>query len=145
MVPVTRFVQWRRAGVWERITAALAAGHDPTVQMIDPSIVRVHQHRSHRDDPPSLAMRAMAGLESAEAPLCVGGSNPDYFRLLVSGLLRGACHRARIRATRWLAMTPKLLPATATDALNHPLLLQSLDLCFAVSEFRPQYFSCVLT
>src|SRR5437879_987176 len=55
MVPVTRFVQWRRAGVWERITAALAAGHDPTVQMIDPSIVRVHQHRSHRDDPPSLA------------------------------------------------------------------------------------------
>src|SRR6202171_47077 len=23
------------------------------------------------------------------------------------GLLRGACHRARIRATRWLAMTPK--------------------------------------
>ena len=24
------------------------------------------------------------------------------------GLLRGACHRARIRATRWLAMTPDL-------------------------------------
>jgi len=25
-----------------------------------------------------------------------------------SGLLRGACHRARVRATRWLAMTEKL-------------------------------------
>src|SRR6266436_10253271 len=25
-----------------------------------------------------------------------------------SGLLRGACHRARIRATRWLAMTKPL-------------------------------------
>jgi hypothetical protein len=25
--------------------------------------------------------------------------------LLLHGLLRGACHRARIRATRWLAMT----------------------------------------
>src|SRR5258707_10056285 len=25
------------------------------------------------------------------------------------GLLRGACHRARVRATRWLAMTTKLL------------------------------------
>src|SRR5438128_9729703 len=25
----------------------------------------------------------------------------------VPGLLRGACHRARIRATRWLAMTGK--------------------------------------
>jgi hypothetical protein len=24
---------------------------------------------------------------------------------LLDGLLRGACHRARIRATRWLAMT----------------------------------------
>src|SRR5438034_9217367 len=24
-----------------------------------------------------------------------------------SGLLRGACHRARVRATRWLAMTEK--------------------------------------
>src|SRR2546423_3815919 len=24
---------------------------------------------------------------------------------MLSGLLRGACHRARIRATRWLAMT----------------------------------------
>src|SRR5437764_9217447 len=25
-----------------------------------------------------------------------------------NGLLRGACHRARIRATRWLAMTDRL-------------------------------------
>jgi hypothetical protein len=30
-------------------------------------------------------------------------SNPVF--LVASGLLRGACHRARIRATRWLAMT----------------------------------------
>src|SRR5712691_11714978 len=29
------------------------------------------------------------------------------------GLLRGACHRARIRATRWLAMTPKHTFATS--------------------------------
>jgi hypothetical protein len=57
------------------------------------------------DDPPSLTMRAMAGLESAEAPLRVGGSNPHYFLDDFSGLLREACHRARIRATRWLAMT----------------------------------------
>src|ERR1700753_3405520 len=28
-------------------------------------------------------------------------------RLCGSGLLRGACHRARIRATRWLAMTER--------------------------------------
>jgi transposase len=34
-----RFVRWRRAGVWGRIIEALAA-----VQMIDTTIVRVHQH-----------------------------------------------------------------------------------------------------
>src|SRR5439155_25182507 len=35
-------------------------------------------------------------------------SNPILFR--DSGLLRGACHRARVRATRWLAMTIYRLP-----------------------------------
>ena len=39
-----RFVRWRRAGVWDRIMEALAAAHDTAVQMIDTSIVRVHQH-----------------------------------------------------------------------------------------------------
>lgn len=39
-----RFVRWRRAGVWGRIIDALAAANDPGVQMIDTSIVRVHQH-----------------------------------------------------------------------------------------------------
>jgi transposase len=39
-----RFVRWRRAGVWSRIVDALATSHDATVQMIDTSIVRVHQH-----------------------------------------------------------------------------------------------------
>src|SRR4029078_12021002 len=32
------------------------------------------------------------------------------------GLLRGACHRARIRATRWLAMTLKYPPDTGKIA-----------------------------
>jgi transposase len=39
-----RFVRWRQAGIWERIMDALAAGHDAAVQMIDTSVVRVHQH-----------------------------------------------------------------------------------------------------
>src|ERR1700730_10729727 len=39
-----RFVRWRRAGVWARIMSALAGAHNATVQMIDTSIVRVHQH-----------------------------------------------------------------------------------------------------
>jgi transposase len=40
----SRFVRWRRAGVWGKIMNALAGSHDAAVQMIDPSIVRVHQH-----------------------------------------------------------------------------------------------------
>jgi transposase len=39
-----RFVRWRRAGVWDRIMDTVAAAHDAAVQMIDTSIVRVHQH-----------------------------------------------------------------------------------------------------
>ena len=39
-----RFVRWRRAGVWDQIMDALAAGHDAAVQMIDTSVVRVDQH-----------------------------------------------------------------------------------------------------
>jgi transposase len=39
-----RFVRWRRAGVWGRIIDALAGAHDAAVQIIDTSIVRVHQH-----------------------------------------------------------------------------------------------------
>jgi len=41
-----RFVRWRRAGVWDQIMDALTAAHDATVQMIDTSVVRVHQHGS---------------------------------------------------------------------------------------------------
>ncbi len=36
-------VRWRRAGVWGQIMDALAAGHDTAVQVIDTSVVRVHQ------------------------------------------------------------------------------------------------------
>jgi transposase len=39
-----RFVRWGRAGIWDQIMEALAAMHDAAVQMIDTSIVRVHQH-----------------------------------------------------------------------------------------------------
>ena len=50
----------------------------------------------------------MAGLVSAEAPSRVGGSNPLFFFCGRMDCSR-ACHRARIRATRWLAMTINLL------------------------------------
>jgi transposase len=43
-----RFVRWRQAGVWDRIMDALASGRDAAVQMIDASVVRVHQHGASR-------------------------------------------------------------------------------------------------
>jgi transposase len=39
-----RIVRWRRAGIWDRIMNGLATAHDAAMQMIDTSIVRVHQH-----------------------------------------------------------------------------------------------------
>jgi transposase len=39
-----RFVRWRMAGIWDLIMKSLAESHDGSVQMIDTSIVRVHQH-----------------------------------------------------------------------------------------------------
>ncbi len=43
-----RYVRWRRAGVWDQIMDALAAGHDAAVQMIDTSVVRVHRRGDRR-------------------------------------------------------------------------------------------------
>jgi transposase len=45
-----RFRRWRRAGVWDRVLAAVqrqedAAGHvDWTLQFVDGSVIRAHQH-----------------------------------------------------------------------------------------------------
>ena len=39
-----RFVRWHRAGVWDTLMNALTADQDGAVQMIDTSIVRIHQH-----------------------------------------------------------------------------------------------------
>lgn len=41
-----RFNRWRKAGIWDRLMDAIVKAHDGQVQMIDSSIVRVHQHAS---------------------------------------------------------------------------------------------------
>jgi len=41
-----RFNRWRKAGIWDRLMDAVVQAHDGKVQMIDSSIVRVHQHAS---------------------------------------------------------------------------------------------------
>lgn len=39
-----RFVRWRKAGVWDRLLAAVSAAFEGEIVMIDSSCVRVHQH-----------------------------------------------------------------------------------------------------
>jgi transposase len=41
-----RFNRWRKAGIWDRLMDTVTKAHDGKVQMIDSSIVRVHQHAS---------------------------------------------------------------------------------------------------
>ena len=41
-----RFNRWRKAGIWNRLMDAIVKAYDGKVQMIDSSIVRVHQHAS---------------------------------------------------------------------------------------------------
>src|SRR5439155_5176689 len=66
------------------------------------------RHREERsDDPSPLAAQAPQGWESAEAP-CAKAEAIHRAAPRKNGLLRGACHRARIRATRWLAMTENI-------------------------------------
>ena len=47
-----RFVRWRKAGVWDRILAAVTTAYDGNVQMIDSTSVRVHQHAANSKKPP---------------------------------------------------------------------------------------------
>ncbi|MBB6193584.1 transposase [Sphingobium wenxiniae] len=39
-----RFVRWRKAGVWDRLLAAVSAGCNGELVMIDSTCMRVHQH-----------------------------------------------------------------------------------------------------
>ena len=39
-----RFNRWRKAGVWDRLMDAISEAYDGDIQMIDSSVVRVHQH-----------------------------------------------------------------------------------------------------
>jgi transposase len=60
-----RFVRWRRAGIWASIMDALANAHDAAVQIIDTSMVRVHQHAACIADSASQSVgRSRGGLTS---------------------------------------------------------------------------------
>jgi transposase len=42
-----RFNRWRKAAVWDRIMDGITEAYDGDIQMIDSSVVRVHQHAAN--------------------------------------------------------------------------------------------------
>ena len=42
-----RFVRWRKAGVWDTLLNAVSEAYDGKIQMIDSTVVRVHQHAAN--------------------------------------------------------------------------------------------------
>jgi transposase len=80
-----RFVRWRRAGVWSRIMRALATTHDASVQMIDTSIVRVHQHAACIARNRSQSMGRPRGGLSSKIHVVVGGNGLPVQLALTAG------------------------------------------------------------
>jgi transposase len=44
-----RFVRWRKAGIWDKLLASVSAAYDGRLQMIDSTVVRVHQHAANSE------------------------------------------------------------------------------------------------
>ena len=53
--------RWRKAGVWDRILAAVTEAYDSEVQMIDSTSVRVHQHAANSKKATRIAVWAAPG------------------------------------------------------------------------------------
>jgi transposase len=100
-----RFVRWRRAGVWDQIMDALAAGHDAAVQMIDTSIVRVHQHGACIADNNQQDMgRSRGGLTSKIHAVVDTNGLPVHL-----ALTPGEAHDNRLCSVLLSALLPKTM------------------------------------
>src|SRR5260370_8082910 len=51
---VNRFNRWRKAGVWDRLLAAVSEAYDGDIQMIDSSSIRVRQHAANAKKNPTV-------------------------------------------------------------------------------------------
>ena len=99
-----RFVRWRMAGIWDSIMEALAESHDGSVQMIDTSIIRVHQHGANITMNRRQSMgRSRGGLTSKIH--AVVDSNGLPVRLALSS---GEAHDVRVLQRSHLAVRHKL-------------------------------------
>jgi transposase len=57
-----RFNRWRKAGVWDRLMDAVIAAHDGKLQMIDSTVVRVHQQAAAQKN----NLEALVSVKAAE-------------------------------------------------------------------------------
>ena len=66
---VNRFNRWRRAGVWDRLLAAVSQAYDGDIQMIDSSSIRVHQHAANAQKRRSIPLHgSLAGRPDYQDP-----------------------------------------------------------------------------
>jgi transposase len=100
-----RFVRWRRAGVWANILSALAAAHHAAVQMIDTSMVRVHQHAACVADSASQSVgRSRGGLTSKLHVVVDANGLPVWL-----GITPGEAHDNRLCSTLLTGLKPKTM------------------------------------
>ncbi|WP_429594471.1 IS5 family transposase [Sphingomonas zeicaulis] len=79
-----RFVRWRKAGVWDRLLAAVSAGFNGELVMIDSTCMRVHQHGAtgKKGDPRDHGMgRSRGGLTTKLHALVDADGRPVSLRL----------------------------------------------------------------
>jgi transposase len=78
-----RFVRWRKAGVWDRLLAAVSKAFDGEIIMIDSSCVRVHQHAATAKKG-ALTMAAWDVPAAASRPRSTRSSMPKAGRSTLS-------------------------------------------------------------
>ena len=99
------FVRWRRAGIWDGIMQAMTAARDAAVQMIDTSMVRVHQHAACIADSVNQAVgRSRGGLTSKLHVVVDGKGLP-----LRLGITAGEAHDNRLCSTLLSGLTTRTI------------------------------------
>ena len=100
-----RFVRWRGAGIWDGIMQAMTAARDAAVQMIDTSMVRVHQHAACIADSGNQAVgRSRGGLTSKLHVVVDRKGLP-----LRLGITAGQAHDNRLCSTLLSGLAPRTM------------------------------------
>jgi len=74
-----RFVRWRKAGVWDRLLAAVSAGYNGELVMIDSTCMRVHQNGA-------TGKKGEAATVAWDVPAAVSPANSMLLSMLTDAL-----------------------------------------------------------